>query len=68
MREDPVTGSLNASVGQWLFETGRASSPYLARQGTRLGRSGEVQVERDTNGRVWVGGATITRVEGVLHS
>jgi PhzF family phenazine biosynthesis protein len=68
MREDPVTGSLNASVGQWMFETGRARSPYVARQGTRLGRDGRVQVERDADGRVWVGGATVTRVEGDLQS
>lgn len=68
MREDPVTGSLNASVGQWLFATGRANSPYLARQGTRLGRHGRVEVARDADGRVWVGGDTITRVEGLLQS
>lgn len=67
-REDPATGSLNASVGQWLFETDRASSPYLARQGTRLGRDGLVHVEQDTDGLVWVGGATSTRVKGNLHS
>lgn len=67
MREDPVTGSLNASVGQWLFETGRATSPYVARQGTRLGRHGHVRVERDAAGQVWVGGATLTRVQGDLH-
>jgi PhzF family phenazine biosynthesis protein len=67
LREDPVTGSLNASVGQWLFETGRARSPYVARQGTRLGRSGRVRVEQDAQGEVWVGGATVTRVEGELH-
>lgn len=68
MREDPVTGSLNAAAGQWRFEIGRAASRYLARQGTRLGRSGEVQVEQDTDSHLWVGGATITRVEGILHS
>lgn len=67
MREDPVTGSLNASVGQWLFETGRATSSYVARQGTRLGRHGRVRVERDAAGQVWVGGATLTRVQGELH-
>ena len=43
VREDPVTGSLNAAAGQWLFESGRVSSPYLARQGTHLGRNGQVQ-------------------------
>jgi PhzF family phenazine biosynthesis protein len=58
--EDPVTGSLNASVGQWLFATGRASGSYIAAQGTRLGRTGRVHVEQDSSGQVWVGGATRT--------
>jgi predicted PhzF superfamily epimerase YddE/YHI9 len=58
--EDPVTGSLNASVGQWLFATGRASGAYVAAQGTRLGRSGRIHVEQDLGGQVWVGGATRT--------
>ena len=38
--EDPVTGSLNASLAQWLLATGRATAPYVARQGTALGRAG----------------------------
>ena len=62
--EDPVTGSLNASVGQWLFATGRASNPYVAAQGTRLGRTGRVHVEQDSAGQVWVGGATRTVFSG----
>jgi PhzF family phenazine biosynthesis protein len=62
--EDPVTGSLNASVGQWLFATGRATSPYIAAQGTRLGRTGRVFVEQDHEGQVWVGGATVTVFSG----
>jgi PhzF family phenazine biosynthesis protein len=62
--EDPVTGSLNASVGQWLFATGRATGPYLAAQGTRLGRTGRVYVEQDNAGQVWVGGATHTLFSG----
>jgi PhzF family phenazine biosynthesis protein len=62
--EDPVTGSLNASVGQWLLGTGRATSPYVAAQGTALGRVGRVHVARDDDGTVWVGGATVTRVTG----
>jgi PhzF family phenazine biosynthesis protein len=64
LREDPVTGSLNASVAQWLLDTGRVSAPYLARQGTRLGRDGRVQVQQDADGTVWVGGATATVVSG----
>jgi len=62
--EDPVTGSLNASVGQWLFATGRASGRYLAAQGTRLGRTGRIHVEQDGDGQVWVGGATHTMASG----
>ena len=63
--EDPVTGSLNASVGQWLFATRRARDRYLAAQGTRLGRTGRIHVEQDADGQVWVGGATHTIVAGL---
>ena len=62
--EDPVTGSLNASVGQWLFESGRASESYVAAQGARLGRTGRVHLARDGNGTVWVGGRTATLFSG----
>jgi PhzF family phenazine biosynthesis protein len=62
--EDPVTGSLNASVADWLLRTGRASAPYVASQGTALGRSGRVHISRDPDGTVWVGGGTVTCVTG----
>ncbi|MFL6081192.1 MAG: PhzF family phenazine biosynthesis protein [Ornithinibacter sp.] len=62
--EDPVTGSLNASLAQWLIGSGRAESAYVAAQGTVLGRAGRVHVERDGDGTVWVGGGTITCVSG----
>jgi PhzF family phenazine biosynthesis protein len=62
--EDPVTGSLNASVGQWLFASGRATGAYVAAQGARLGRTGRVHVEQDADGQVWVGGATRTLFSG----
>jgi len=62
--EDPVTGSLNASLAQWLLRTGRAHAPYVARQGTALGRAGRVFVTQDDRGAVWVAGATRTRVSG----
>lgn len=62
--EDPVTGSLNASLAQWLLSSGRASAPYVVRQGTVLGRSGRVHVSQDDDGEIWVGGATVTRAEG----
>jgi PhzF family phenazine biosynthesis protein len=65
--EDPVTGSLNASLAQWLLGTGRASAPYVARQGTALGRSGRVHISRDGDGTIWVGGGTVTCVAGVVE-
>lgn len=64
IREDPVTGSLNASVGQWLVETNRAKTPYIASQGTRLGRAGRIRVSRDSQGTLWVGGNVITIASG----
>lgn len=62
--EDPVTGSLNASIGQWLFASGRAQGHYVAAQGTRLGRTGRVAMSQDANGQVWVGGRTLTLFSG----
>jgi PhzF family phenazine biosynthesis protein len=62
--EDPVTGSLNASFGQWLLATGRATAPYVASQGTRLGRTGRPRISADADGAVWVGGDTTTYIEG----
>src|SRR5262249_55345673 len=51
--EDPVTGSLNASLAQWLLGTGRATAPYVASQGAALGLSGRVHISQDGNGAVW---------------
>jgi PhzF family phenazine biosynthesis protein len=65
--EDPVTGSLNASVAQWLLATGRATAPYVAGQGTALGRAGRVHVSVDGSGAIWVGGGTITCVDGAVE-
>jgi PhzF family phenazine biosynthesis protein len=62
--EDPVTGSLNAAIAPWLLRSGRAQAQYVVSQGTVLGRSGRVHVERDDDGTVWVGGATVTCVTG----
>jgi PhzF family phenazine biosynthesis protein len=64
--EDPVTGSFNASLAQWLLSTGRAQAPYLARQGTALGRSGQVRITQNADGQVWVGGAVVTCVSGTV--
>ncbi|MGH2724890.1 MAG: PhzF family phenazine biosynthesis protein [Actinomycetota bacterium] len=68
MREDPVTGSLNASLAQWLLATGRASAPYVASQGTQLGRTGRVHIDQGGEGTVWVGGATVTCISGQIES
>ncbi len=65
--EDPVTGSLNASLGQWLIGAGLAPKNYIASQGTVLGRAGRVHVSQDDAGQVWVGGDTVTCIDGVVH-
>jgi PhzF family phenazine biosynthesis protein len=65
--EDPVTGSLNASVAEWLLRTGRAQAPYVAGQGTVLGRTGRVHLSTDDDGTIWVGGGTITCVTGQIE-
>jgi PhzF family phenazine biosynthesis protein len=62
--EDPVTGSLNASLAQWLLERGRVTGSYVASQGGALGREGRVHIVPDDDGTVWVGGATSTRIAG----
>jgi len=65
--EDPVTGSLNASLAEWLLRSGRLTAPYVARQGTALGRSGRVHVSQDPDGTIWVGGATVTCIAGEVQ-
>ena len=62
--EDPVTGSLNAGLAVWLTKIGRATTPYIAAQGTALGREGRIHVTRDDNGTIWIGGGTVTCVGG----
>jgi len=66
VNEDPVTGSLNASLAQWLIADGWAPANYVATQGTRLGRHGQVFVTQDAQGQVWVGGDVVTCVEGTV--
>ncbi|CDM23674.1 Phenazine biosynthesis protein PhzF [Castellaniella defragrans 65Phen] len=61
--EDPVTGSLNAGVAQWLMGCGRAPESYVAAQGTALGRAGRVHV-RKSGEDIWVGGEVVTCIEG----
>ena len=64
--EDPVTGSLNASLAQWLLGTGRVTAPYVASQGTAMGRRGRVHISQDGDGQVWVGGGTVTCIDGTV--
>ncbi len=62
--EDPVTGSFNASLAQWLIADALAPTRYTATQGTCLGRAGQVQIEQDDTGQVWVGGESVTCIDG----
>ncbi len=64
INEDPVTGSLNASLAQWLIAEGHAPDQYVASQGLCLGRAGQVHVSRDASGQVWVGGESVTCIDG----
>ncbi|MCJ1704610.1 PhzF family phenazine biosynthesis protein [Rathayibacter sp. VKM Ac-2926] len=64
--EDPVTGSLNAGIAQWLIGAGLAPERYVAAQGTAMGRAGRVLVER-VGDDVWIGGATATLIEGSVR-
>lgn len=66
--EDPVTGSLNASLAPWLVATGVVEYPYVARQGGHIGRDGRVYLSGDKQGEVWVGGATVTVIEGEIRT
>ncbi len=65
--EDPVTGSLNASLAQWLMADGHMPPTYSARQGTVLGRAGQVLLSQDTDGQVWVAGDVVGCVQGVVN-
>jgi PhzF family phenazine biosynthesis protein len=65
--EDPVTGSLNASLAQWLMADGYAPTSYIASQGTCLDRAGRVHLVRDAGGQVWVGGDAVTCITGTVR-
>ena len=62
--EDPVTGSFNASLAQWLIAEGHAPTQYTAAQGTCLGVQGRVHIRQDDSGQVWVGGDAVTCING----
>jgi PhzF family phenazine biosynthesis protein len=67
VNEDPVTGSLNASLAQWLMAEGLVPETYVAAQGHCLQRAGRVQLQRDGAGQVWVGGRSVTCVAGTVR-
>ena len=70
IEEDPVTGSLNASLAQWLIAEGHAPERYVAAQGTCLGRAGRVYLTREADAQgsaqVWVGGESVTCINGTV--
>lgn len=67
MAEDPVTGSFNAALAQWLIEAGHLPGDYVARQGLALGCDGRVHISRDASGQVWVGGDCLSIVSGQVN-
>jgi len=62
--EDPVTGSLNAALAQWLIGAGLAPERYVAAQGTAMAREGRVFIQSDADGTIWVGGQSVTCIHG----
>jgi PhzF family phenazine biosynthesis protein len=64
--EDPVTGSLNASLAQWLISSGQVATSYVASQGTVLGRNGRIHVSQDGDGAIWIAGNTVTCIAGTV--
>lgn len=65
VNEDPVTGSLNAGLAQWLIGAGIAPDVYVASQGAALDRDGRIHVRRD-GADIWVGGDTVTCIAGTV--
>ncbi|MEG2629246.1 MAG: PhzF family phenazine biosynthesis protein [Comamonas sp.] len=66
VNEDPVTGSLNAGLAQWLIAEGRLQAPYVANQGSCLGRDGWVHVHADDQRQLWIGGHTVGCIQGAV--
>lgn len=64
--EDPVTGSLNGSLAQWLLTQGHVQAPYMANQGACVGRDGWIAITQDAQAQVWVGGHCVTCVQGTV--
>jgi PhzF family phenazine biosynthesis protein len=66
--EDPITGSFNASLAQWLIADGHMPTTYTAAQGRCIGRDGRVFISRDVQGQVWVGGNSVTCISGIVSA
>ncbi len=67
MSEDPITGSLNAAIGHWMYDAGYWRDPVTIAQGTCIGRHGRLFIRRDdTTSTIWVGGQTCILIEGTL--
>jgi PhzF family phenazine biosynthesis protein len=64
--EDPVTGSLNASLAQWLIGSGKVATSYVAAQGTVIGRHGRIHVSEDDEGAIWIAGNTVACIAGTV--
>ncbi len=65
-KEDPVTGSLNASLAQWLTKSGYLPGDYQATQGTAVGSDGVIQIHTDSQG-IWVGGTVVEVIRGEIQ-
>jgi PhzF family phenazine biosynthesis protein len=67
--EDPICGSMNAAVAQWLVRTGEVSGGgYRVSQGRRLDRAGDITITADPDGTIWVGGNTDTLFSGTAFA
>ncbi|WP_294769398.1 PhzF family phenazine biosynthesis protein [uncultured Rhodoferax sp.] len=64
IQEDPVSGSLNGSLAQWLIADEYMPRKYVVAQGTCVQREGRIHIEQDSSGQVWVGGDTVTCIRG----
>ena len=65
--EDPATGSLNAAVARWLVDQGLLTPPYLATQGSAIGRAARFEITRDADGTLLVGGRSVTLIAGTVE-
>jgi PhzF family phenazine biosynthesis protein len=67
IEEDPVTGSLNASLAHWLMAEGHMPASYVAAQGSAIDRAGRVHISRDASSQIWVGGESVTCISGQVR-